>query len=238
NSMNKTVPMAVGMPRLERVYDVFDRVMSDFPVACGEGCADCCTCNVTLTSLEAAYIFAGLDQAAMDDLAHRVRAAGEGRRYRPVLTTNGFAKACLVGEPVSEEENDPAWGACPLLKDGRCTIYDVRPLGCRNMMSKVKCGDTGYADMPSFALTLNNLFLQYVEGLDTGGFSGNLTDMLALYLSAGEGRSIPVYLSLEKLQDSDKKRLFIGNQPVPAWMVPPEHRDRAAPVLKELNTPK
>ena len=235
-SMNRTVSSLAEIKSLERVYDIYGRTISDFPVACGVGCADCCTCNVTLTSLEAAYIFAGLDKGRIEALADRIKAAGTGRRYRPSLTTNGFAGACLSGEPVAEEENDPAWGTCPLLEDGRCTIYEVRPLGCRNMMSNVRCADTGYADMPSLALTLNNLFLQYVEGLDTLSFSGNLTDMLDLYLTAGHGNATPLYLSLEKLQYSDKKGLFIGNQPVPAWMVPPEHRDRAAPVLKALNT--
>ncbi|HCY85876.1 MAG TPA: hypothetical protein DHV36_12145 [Desulfobacteraceae bacterium] len=230
----------LGLNTLERVYGIFQRKTGQFAAACQKGCSHCCTCNVTLTSLEAAFIFARLDQAGIEALEKRISAAKDGPRFRPALTTNGFAAACMSQDKVPEEENDPSWGPCPLLENGMCSIYPVRPLGCRNMVSKSSCGKTGYADMPPMALTLNNLFLQYVEGMDTCGFSGNLTDMLDLYITAGAavgpGGSAPLYLSFEKLQDFDKKGVFIGNRPVPAWMIPPEHRDVAVPVLKELNT--
>lgn len=236
--MTEWTPPFELVERLERVYGIVDRAMAGFTVACREGCYGCCTCNVTLTRLEAAGIFAWLDRAGTEALASRIKAAGDGRRYRPALTTNGFAKACLSGETVPEEDNNPAWGQCPLLENGRCTIYPVRPLGCRNMISELRCDAAGYAGMPPRALTLANIFLQHVEHLDAAGFSGNLTDMLELGLdtvsTAAPGTLPLLYLSLEKRQHSDKKEMFIRNQPVPAWMIPPEHRAFAAPVLDAL----
>ncbi|MCF6249529.1 MAG: hypothetical protein L3J69_19565 [Desulfobacula sp.] len=55
------------------------------------------------------------------------------------MTTNMFARLCMEGQPLPEEENDPSRGVCPFWVDDKCSIYDVRPLGCRAFLSTVSC---------------------------------------------------------------------------------------------------
>lgn len=101
------------------------------------------------------------------------------KRYRPRLTTNGFAALCMKGEEIRDEENDPSWGKCPLLTEEQaCPIYEKRPFGCRALLSEMSCSETGYAQIPPLILTINNIFMQYIEHLDAEGFSGNFTDMI------------------------------------------------------------
>ena len=229
------------MEKLGRLYRVYDRATAAFPVACKEKCDDCCTCNVVVTSLETAWLLSRLSKDEITGLRERLEAGVPEKRYQPGYTTNGFALACIEGRTLEDEENDPAWGKCPLLEDGRCTVYHARPFGCRNMMSEAACADAGYARMPELALTLNNIFLQYIEHMDYQGVSGNLTDMLVLYLKHAVPYGTPGQkshafpLSLENLKDSDKTGIFIRNMKIPALMIPPEHRADAAPVLDEIN---
>ena len=225
--------MEESFSALESMYTIYASATADFPVACREKCSDCCTCNVTLTSLEAAYLLTRLDDAGRRELKRCLEKAPAGQRFRPKMTTNGFAKACMEGREVEDEENDPAWGYCPLLLDGRCTVYPVRPFGCRNMMSETACAEAGYARMPPLALTLNNIFLQYIEQLDIGGFTGNLADVLGCYLDRAE-KGEGAYLSLENIKDSGTTGIFIRNHRIPALMIPPDHRTAAAPVLNEI----
>jgi len=222
--------MNAPIDTLTKIYDLFDTVTAGFPLACREKCEDCCTCNVTATSLEIAWLFSRLDQGEIDRVQSRLAGMLATKKYRPGLTTNGFAAASLSGELVENEENDPGWGRCPLLEDGLCSIYHARPLGCRSMMSETVCQKTGYAQMPPLALTMGTIFLQYIENLDVRGFSGNFSDLLDLYLNQG----VPGYLSLENIKDSDKKELFIRNCEIPALMVPPEHRNEVASLVREM----
>ncbi|MEH0020509.1 MAG: hypothetical protein V6Z89_12690 [Desulfobacter sp.] len=224
---------------LERVYRIFDAAVTPFPLACKENCPDCCTCNVVVTGLEAAWMFSRLDTEGIERLRTKIDRSGTGKRYRPEFTTNGFARACMEGRNTGGEENDPAWGECPLLEDGRCTVYDARPFGCRSMISEAVCRNAGYAQMPPLALTISNVIQQYIEHMDAGGISGNLTDMLGLYLETGgpggERGNVPPYLALENPEEFDKTKRFIRNRKIPALMIPPEHRSQMPPILEKLS---
>ena len=46
--MNLQRKMAV----LERIYEIYDNFTKGLDVACKKQCANCCTCNVTMTTLE------------------------------------------------------------------------------------------------------------------------------------------------------------------------------------------
>jgi hypothetical protein len=48
------------------------------------------------------------------------------------------------------------------------------------MVSKRCCSETGFAEMDPVVMTVNDVFMQFIEHLDTGGFSGNFTDVLHL----------------------------------------------------------
>ncbi len=234
-----THPIASSIQILHSLYQIHDTAMADFSVVCKEQCSDCCTCNVVATSLEISYLFSKLESRGITDLKTRVAENFPENRYQPGTTTNGFAIQCLEddGAEPEEEENDPSWGECPLLEDGRCTVYGARPFGCRNMMSQVACHDQGIAQVPPLALTINTIFLQYIEHIDSNGFSGNLSDMVSLYLkdtnsNRGAGS---LYLSLENIEDSDKTGGIIQNYKIPALMVPPEHRRDVESILKEIS---
>jgi len=94
------------------------------------------------------------------------------------------------------------------------------------MMSQVHCRKTGYAQVPPLALTVTHVFLQYIEQLDHQGFSGNLSDMLALALD--------IDLDLETSGNFEKKQVCIENMKMKVLMIPPEHRPGVAPLLKQM----
>ena len=208
------------------IYALFDTAMAGFSFACTKQCADCCTCNVTATGLEVAYIHDRLDASALNDVRERLDRAGKTRRFRPFQTTNGFALACMEGRNADEEENDPSWGSCPLLENGMCTIYPVRPLGCRVMMSTTPCQQTRTADMPFLALTITTVFMQFVEHLDAGGVYGNFLDLLE---HTGED-----VLDCNGLPGKDKISGIAQNLKIPALMIPPEHVEKTRNIVQSL----
>ena len=118
-------------------------------------------------------------------------------------------------------------GTCPLLETNECSVYSVRPFGCRSLVSRERCATTGAADMPPLILTINNVFMQYIEHLDAQGFSGNLSDMV-LFLgreAAGSAKATP----------AGEENGFIENHPAPLLMVPPEHKETIQPLVQAIS---
>ncbi|MBF0302717.1 MAG: YkgJ family cysteine cluster protein, partial [Desulfamplus sp.] len=165
---------------LKQLFMLFDRFTKDMERACAEGCAACCTRNVTLTSLEAKHILDGLNIDEKDAVLTRIANELHKNRMVPKTTINELAKICMNGEEPPEEFADPLWGECPLLSNQRCMVYDLRPFACRAMMSKKRCNVTGFAEMDEYMVTLSNVFMQYFEHIDNGGYFGNLSDILLL----------------------------------------------------------
>ncbi len=194
-----------NIERLKKIYSFYDETIELFDVVCQKRCSSCCTCNVTMTKLEAELLIGSLTQKEKKELQTMVKQNSSQKRYTPKMTTNGFARMCMEGKDTPEEENDPAWGQCPLLVDDMCSSYDFRPFGCRALISQVKCREKGYAQIPPIALTINNLFLQYIEHVDENGFFGNLSDMLPLTLSDRTEKKISYH------SDSLKDGKFIIN---------------------------
>jgi Putative zinc- or iron-chelating domain len=95
------------------VEEVLD---SDAPVACSPGCTACCYQTVQSTIPEAILI--ALHLGDPDD-----------PRRRRVLD----AAAAFAG--MSALERKRTGKPCPLLGDGRCSVYDDRPLACRSVLS-------------------------------------------------------------------------------------------------------
>lgn len=204
--------------RLGSLYELYDRFIGETKFACHRGCSECCTCNVTLTSLEVDYIRFLLGARETEVIIERVRKNLSIKRFQPGTTLNGFARACMEGCDVPDEENDPGWGSCPLLSNRVCTIYRVRPFGCRSLVSVGECAVEGVATLSPLILTVNNVFMQYIEHLDCNGVSGNLSDMfLAL-----AGDDLPIL------------PITIKNQKMDGFMVPPEHRQKVGPLLMEM----
>ena len=130
---------------LDGMYRVYDEFIQSQTLACERFCTDCCTCNMTLTTLEGYRILSSLEDAPQRKLLNAIQAASGRQRFLPKLTTNLIAKLCMDDKQVPEEPMDPDWGACPVLENQECPIYPERPFGCRCMVSKVRCNQTGYA---------------------------------------------------------------------------------------------
>jgi len=213
---------------LDRIYSIYDDFIKPFDLACRPLCATCCTCNMTLTTLEGYRLISRLDPDEQTTIFDSIRKVSQETRYQPRLTTNQIAGMCRDGKAIPEEPNEPVWGHCPLLKENACPIYEQRPFGCRCMVSRVNCGQTGYADIDDLVLTVNNLFLQYIEHIDAKGMTGNLTDILLIFNSKQNRER---YLKEEKSPVGDP---LVANHPIPVLMIPPEHRQHVQPILEKL----
>ncbi len=144
-------------------------------VQCRRGCAFCCHVNVDITPLEAIR------------LARHERAAG--RR----------------ATPGRQDTVAPRNAPCPLLKDGACTVYDIRPFACRSLFSPdaraCEAGFTGAAttvvpslDWPRY------LSCGYVTGeiaaLDDLGLASHLVELRgALALLLGDAQALARWLN-------------------------------------------
>ncbi|MCF8044574.1 MAG: hypothetical protein K9J83_01840 [Desulfarculaceae bacterium] len=223
---------------LEKIYDVYEAFTADLDLSCVKGCSFCCTCNVTLTGLEAVYLLETLEKDVQMGLFEKLDRHFPEKRFVPQTTTNRFAELCINGQEAPQEENDPYWGTCPLLAEELCPVYRARPFGCRSLISESPCRETGYARIPPLALTVNNALLQYIEHIDQGGVFGNLSDVLSVFSTE---RVCKEYKKTEPSFDSIRsqfpriKERVLKNRKIPALLVPPEHRTRIAPLLKEIS---
>lgn len=213
---------------LDHVYQVYDNFIAPYEVACRKGCSRCCTRNVTLTTLEAYRLVVSLRASGQEALFGKLAAAAEAPRFIPRVTTNELAAICMRGEDPPEEASDPDWGACVLLNEENCPLYDVRPYGCRCMVSSRCCESTGFAEMDPLIVTVNNVMLQYIEHVDRGGYSGNLAD-LVLFMASGDNRRRYRDGMLEPPPEG-----LLLNHPIQALMVPPRHRERIFPLIQDL----
>ncbi len=218
-----------NIDQLKKIYMLYDEAIEHIDVVCQKKCSPCCTCNVTLTSLEAQFIVSSLNRHGKANLQDKMTTYFPEKRYIPKATINMFARLCAQGKEIPEEENDPSWGKCPLLVDDMCSIYDARPFGCRALMSQVQCSRKGYAQIPPIVLTINNIILQYIEQLDKKGGSANLSDMLTLFLS-----DPPIKTISDRQKESHDGR-FLLNEKIFVLMVPPEHREKVRPLLERLS---
>ncbi|MDA8140947.1 MAG: hypothetical protein M0036_20050 [Desulfobacteraceae bacterium] len=213
---------------LKQMYTLYEDFSSRYPLVCRKGCDLCCTANVTMTSLEGLLILNHWEGQGLTPPQTALQAAVQSKRFQPSLTINVIAFLCLQNKDIPEEAADPAAGPCPLLHNGCCTIYAVRPFGCRAMVSRSQCVRGGAAEIPDEVLSANHLLMQFIEAIDVPGLSGNLTDMLLLLCDAqlrgqaesGTGIAPPQGMA--------------ANQPIPVLMVPPEHRARLQPLIRAV----
>ena len=215
---------------LDQLYKIYDQFVDSLDIVCEKFCADCCTCNVTMTTLEAYKIISALDLDSRTTMLDKLNQQMGKQRFIPQITTNQLANICLSGDEPPEEKINPSWGPCPLLADDACPVYDLRPFGCRCMVSKQRCADIGTATIDEFTITVNHVFLQYIEHIDQNGFSGNLSDILAHTIfneSADSGNKITL-----------RQTTMIKNASINALLIPPAHRKKIEPILTALRAIK
>ncbi len=217
---------------LKKIYEIYEDFIGDHHFACQKHCADCCTRNVTMTTLEGYHLLDNLTPPLRTKLLEGIKKESGVKRFIPKVTINRMADLCAADKELPEEENDANWGPCPVLDDDICPWYDQRPFACRCMVSRQTCATLGYADVPSWVLSVNNVILQYIEHIDATGFSGNFTDVM-LFLNTPEN-----YDDYSKDRHNASPPNLIANQPVYILMVPPEDRSRITPLLNAIRSIK
>lgn len=224
--------------KLEKIYNLYDETLKSLETrfACKEKCEACCTCNVVVTGLEGQYVLAALlssdDEKAKTALKKNLASAVKQKHFIPQMTTNGFARMCIQNLPVPDEENDPAWGTCLLLSEGLCKVYSHRPFGCRAMVSQTSCAGSGEAQVPPLVLSVANCCMQAVEHLDQSGISGNLFDVLNLLLKDSGAEDPEALLTRSAAEPGS---LFVANEKIPVFMIPPEHREQLSGFIQKLS---
>lgn len=149
-------------------------------VECRKGCAFCCHVNVTVTPLEAARIAAALADGRVPPRQPAILAAAD----------------LMAGRDAQGRQALRA--ACPLLVDGACAVYEIRPLACRALLSQSARGceerfmaigpESRGTDLPSL-VTPRLIAAGFVSGemaaLQDLGLAGHLVELtqsLALLL--------------------------------------------------------
>lgn len=212
---------------IDEIYRIYQQFIVNIPTACKKGCSACCTGNVTVCTAETHAIANHLLSTNRQDLCDRLNIASRVKRFHPKMTTNQLAEMCIRGEEPFDEENDASWGTCPLLVDGECAVYPFRPFGCRCFVSDQTCTEKGFANVDPFVVTVNTVFLQFIEHMDQNGYTANLTDALLYRLAQDEGTGAV----------SSSKRpteRFIPNRPIRFLLVPPKHREKIHPIVEQL----
>jgi len=213
---------------LNRVFEIYDAFSSTLDLACKEKCAHCCTSNVTITTLEGYKIVDDLIASGKLDVINKLKRMEAMPRFQPLLTTNRMADLCAADAKVPEEEMADEWQDCSLLTDSLCTIYDLRPFGCRCFISRQNCGETGFADIDDFTASVNTVFLQVIEHLDAEGCSDNLINVLQFMASEDNRRAY------KQGQTNCEDSGLIVNWELKVLMIPPEHREGMEPILQQL----
>ncbi|MBU3947413.1 MAG: hypothetical protein KJ882_09985 [Proteobacteria bacterium] len=212
---------------LNKIFNVYTEFADTINTACKKYCSVCCTRDVIMTSVEGYKIIGHILSEDKIHLFERIKASSALKRFQPKITINGLADLCKEEDDLPEVIKTLI-GKCPLLINNTCSVYPDRPFACRCFISIENCAENGCAIIDDFVLTVNNIFLQVIEHIDQDGFTGNLTD-ISLFLESAQNRE-----NLLAGKFINQPSFLTNNHPLKILMIPPEHRDRAQPILKAL----
>ncbi|MDX9668714.1 YkgJ family cysteine cluster protein [Pseudomonas sp. P8_250] len=103
HAINLKIPKRAKMERFLEVADKLSKAVRPY-AACKSGCSYCCSIAATITETEALIM----------------------------SRASGIKPKKLVGGIDEEKTRDKWFGVpCTFLKNGRCSIYNARPLACR-----------------------------------------------------------------------------------------------------------
>jgi len=150
-----------------RAQQTIDDIAANAPrLGCNDGCAYCCYQSVEVTIPEAILV-----AATLGDLA-------DARRGTVIEAAQAFKG---LDEPDRRRTGRP----CPLLLDGKCSVYDDRPLMCRGLFAaeSAQCRAAHVAAISGGADTPVEIFpmAQYFMLGDQAGLRGILKDMRLQY---------------------------------------------------------
>ena len=216
------------------IYEEFEKWARQEKTVCTEGCAVCCTQNVTMAAVEGDLIHRHIrENKQMEWFAEKLQE--KGRTRRPEMTTNGFAAACLQGEDV-ECGSYGNKSVCPFLEDDRCSIYAVRPFACRCFASEEKCQRGTAAVVPESYLSASTAVMQIVEHLGQGEYWGNMLDVLLALSDLPENRKYNELLPAS-LPDQGRAHL-VKALPLPGFLLLEEEMEKIGPLLQGIFTHK
>jgi len=170
---------------LHTIYGVYSSWAERFPLACQKGCAACCTQSVTMTTLEGGDILDFVKTKNREEWLIEELARVIPGKSKAAITTNQFAGACLRHQEI-DGDTPGSWNftPCIFLEDDICSIYEVRPFGCRSFGSLVQCAMDRAAEMAPIHLTVNTVFTQVIEQISSdGGYWSTMADILKSMVS-------------------------------------------------------
>jgi len=113
--------------RTQQRHDALIAAAPDYgTLACRPGCTWCCHFTVDVRPAEVFRILEFIEQTFMAEERTRVRAEVHANR--------------VALEGLGEEERATRNLQCPLLAEGRCSVYPVRPQTCRNYHATDEAG--------------------------------------------------------------------------------------------------
>jgi Fe-S-cluster containining protein len=163
----RTVLAILKLVVFGRAQQTIDDVIANAPkLGCKDGCAYCCYQSVEVMIPEAILV-----TALVAD---------------PADTRGGaIIEAAQALKGLSEEDRRRTGRPCPLLVDGKCSVYDDRPLMCRGLFAaeSAQCRAAHVAAISGGADTPVEIFplAQYFVLGDQAGLRGILKDMRLQY---------------------------------------------------------
>ncbi|ETR73495.1 MAG: hypothetical protein OMM_00915 [Candidatus Magnetoglobus multicellularis str. Araruama] len=209
---------------LQKMYQLYDQQSKNWPIACQCCCSHCCTDRIWMTTIEGSLIIDYIQKQNLQDILNQTQQIVPGRRYHPKTTINQEAFLSIQDAPIPFPDEFP-FQECYFLRDNQCTIYPVRPMSCRTMISSVKCQKTGHADMTSIQISMATLFFQYIELLDQGGYYGNYLNIIEMLTSSPE---------IQPIQHALAKNDLLENTKIHFVMIPPQDRNALIPTMKAI----
>ena len=144
--------------KLRKIYHLMDelgQIRAPY-VACGKGCSSCCKMNVKISQIEANII-----------------AERTGMQSKQLPSSRSYKSDQFMGVP------------CVFLKEGSCSIYEIRPFVCRNHVSfdttSYWCEPENslHAEMPMLAFSgLLDAYFNITKK-DSGGVHADIRDFFS-----------------------------------------------------------
>ncbi|HVJ55043.1 MAG TPA: YkgJ family cysteine cluster protein [Aliidongia sp.] len=163
--------------------------------ACAQGCDACCHQRIACTVPEAIGIALGLSARSDEEIAG---VAGRAREVHEKSATLDPLARIRTGLP------------CPLLQDGACSIYEMRPLACRtvNSYDRKACDrffrafafDKPRPQWGTITEATGQMLLGFGRALDSVGLDGGLVELSsALAMILADPGLIDRYLAGERV---------------------------------------
>ena len=197
-TIQKAAESSIGMQRWadEMTDRLKEQMPPDRPIACRAGCAFCCHIQVSATIPEVLVI------------AETIKAESDPERLAEVRSRIEMHRDKL--RELTAEERLHIRQACPLLVNGQCSVYQIRPLNCRgwNSDDAAKC-ETFYDDPHSeVKVTVYGPQQAVASMIGTGSQSGLRSHGL-------EARVVELVAAMEIVMDDPTAGLrWLAGEPV------------------------